>query len=132
MSKPFITYAAQVEKLRDEKKLIITDGAERLWKKVQSDPTLTFIQKRALSGILQNSDIEISERDIEEYGETLETLRSADMTKKQKAYLEGIINEILDYLDSCVVEVEETFIKNKDRKSNFNPVNLNSFDDLPF
>ena len=113
-------------------KLIITDGAEKLWKKIQSDSTLTFIQKRALSGILQNSDIEISERDVEEYGETLETLRSTDMTKKQKTYLEGVINEILDYLDSCVIEVEETFIQNKDRKSNFNPVNLNSFDDLPF
>ena len=87
-------------------KLIITDEAESVWKDIQNDPQLTFLQKKGLSGIIQNPGVEISFEDIESYGDTLETLRS-QCTKKQKEYFNKMVDKILDYLVSCVVKVEE-------------------------
>lgn len=85
-------------------KLIITEGAREVFQKVNSETLLNRNQKRNLTSIIQNEDIELSSEDIDEWGISVNSLRNEDLTKNQIEVLEKSINLILDFLESCIIE----------------------------
>lgn len=88
-------------------RLIITDEAKVLWDQIKSDPILTEIQKKKLSWIIQNPGVSIIGEDIEEWGDGILELQKQSQTKKNLSHLSSIFNMIIDYLDSCIVDIEE-------------------------
>lgn len=85
-------------------RLIITSGAKEVCREVNSHPSLSKEQKKVLTEIIQNEDVEITEIDIEEFGKQIDKLREEDLTEKQSKALESHINFVLNFLESCITE----------------------------
>jgi hypothetical protein len=90
-------------------RLVITSGAKEVWKEVNSHPSLSKEQKRVLTSIIQNEGVELTEKDIEQFGEDIDKLRAEDLTEKQLKTLDSYIDFVLNYLESCVTEDDLPF-----------------------
>jgi uncharacterized protein YajQ (UPF0234 family) len=90
-------------------RLVVTSEAREVFQKINSEPLLNKNQKRSLTSIIQNEDVEITAEDIDEWGADIEMLRKEDLTSKQLTLLEKNINLVLDFLESCIVEDDLPF-----------------------